>query len=169
MTDKCNQNDAIHMHINAARVVFEIQGDGTMSQCSSLRRCAEHCIEAGCEVMRFDLSQCIFIDSTFVGTLIHLKRLIAKKEHGSFALIQPADTCVSALRNMGILDYICVVDEPPSSDDGVSITATRDDTDTLQRTIVEAHQELAGVPGPAAEQFRRLAKRLALEYESTSA
>ncbi len=66
------------------------------------------------------------------------------------------------------MDYIRIVDGPASSDEGVTITATGNDADLLQRTILDAHRELADLPGPTAEQFRQLAERLKLEYDSMS-
>src|SRR5262245_5562772 len=54
------------------RVWVQVTGWGRMQQALPLRRFAEQCLAQGADSIRIDLRQCTYLDSTFLGTLLHL-------------------------------------------------------------------------------------------------
>ena len=80
---------------------FRVEGWGTMPQSLAIRRWVENQPPPAVQTLRIDLAHCTYMDSTFIGTLIFLKRLLAKAQ-GSFVLIHPSPECRQLLMKMGI-------------------------------------------------------------------
>src|SRR4051812_29955311 len=96
----------------AGTVLFQVEGVARMPQGLALRRAAEPCLAEGSPV-RIDLRRCTYMDSTFVGTLLVLRR--AAGCGGDLALVAPSTPCRDLLRQMGLDRVLSVVttDEPP--------------------------------------------------------
>jgi hypothetical protein len=136
-----------------------------MAQSLPLRRCAEGCLAAGATTLHIDLSLCTYLDSTFLGTLLRLR-------HGrgaacqTFALLTPSIECLELLRKMR-LDCVLPIGAgcaPPGP--WTELGDESADVDAFQRTVVQAHQQLAELPGPAGEPFRAVARLLTKEMEA---
>jgi len=156
-------------------VVFRVEGPATRNQSTAVRLFAEKCLETDRVEIRFHLGDCTYMDSTFLGTLLCLSRLLARLGKGMLSLISPSAECQRLLEQMGIREMLPAVDAPealegpwiPLSDEICNLDSSHLDSSHLDshfRTVVEAHQELASLPGPAGEQFKAVADGLASEY-----
>jgi anti-anti-sigma factor len=151
-------------------VVFRVEGPATRNQSTAVRLFAEKCLEADRVEIRFHLGDCTYMDSTFLGTLLCLSRLLARLGKGMLSLISPSAECQRLLEQMGIREMLPAMDTPEALE-GPWISLSEglcdldsSDLDSQFRTVVEAHQELASLPGPAGEQFKAVADGLASEY-----
>jgi len=143
-------------------ITFQVMGRATMTHSLPLRRYAEQGLAGGATALRVELRYCVYMDSTFLGTLLNLKRARGREGPVDFALVCPSPECCRLLHQTGVDDVFPVV-----TAEGLSATAwtelpcALEDVNACKRNVVQAHQELAGVPGPAAEPFRAVARCLA--------
>jgi anti-anti-sigma regulatory factor len=138
-----------------------------MVQSQPLRCVAEQSLADGALDFHIDLRHCTHMDSTFIGTLLFLKRTIDRRPQRSFRLVCPSTLCGRILEQMG-LDGVfttTTVDEPPA----VACTELPGDLQdpcAFKRNVLQAHQELANLPGPAGEPFRAVVRCLAQDPEA---
>jgi anti-anti-sigma regulatory factor len=149
------------------RAVFcRVEGWGTLAHGLGLRQFAERCLADGATTMRVDLQQCDYLDSTFLGTLVCLHRNFARCGPEGFALVAPAPPCRELLAKMK-LDAVLLVrpveDFPPG---GWTELPRDSEGEAFQTCVVQAHEELAKVPGPTSKSFHKLAAVLAKELEA---
>lgn len=146
----------VRFHQEGLTATFKVDGRGTMHQSSPLRRQAEACLSAGTLRIDVDLRDCIYMDSTFLGTLIILNKQLGERQ-GRFSLIAPSQACTKLLRQMGLDDYLGEQKDAVSPTTGWSELPTiLNDSQTMRRTVEQAHQELAGLPGKTGAQFEEV-------------
>src|SRR5438067_33806 len=83
-------------------MVIQVEGWGTMRQSLALRRFAEQCLAKGITGCRVDLCRCTYMDSTFLGTLLFVKRAVERHEGAEFAFVAVSPECSRLLRQMGL-------------------------------------------------------------------
>jgi anti-sigma B factor antagonist len=147
-------------------LTFQIEGRATAEIAPAVRRAAEICLAAGPASVRVDLQQCAYMDSTFIGTLLFLCRRANDRGPGCFSLVSPSAECLRLIRQIGCepLFPVAAADELPT-EGWTELPPDPDHLATLafKRNVVEAHQELAQVEGPARERYRNLADLVADE------
>jgi anti-anti-sigma factor len=136
-------------------------GQATMRQSPALRRRVERCLATEQLALRVNLEQCTYMDSTFIGTLLMFKRRLRE-----FALVAPSSECSRLLQKMGLGTVFCTLPQDPLPECADEVLDSEPAGDHFQRTIVEAHQELASMPGPAGVIFRGVAANLMQGWES---
>jgi anti-anti-sigma factor len=157
----------VRAHQQDQRLIFQVDGWTTMNQSLSFRRCAEQGLASGVTTLWVDLRRCTFMDSTFIGTLLFLKREAHRRPNGEFALVSPSEQCCKLFKQMGlegVFPIITAEDFPP--DAGTELTGGKDDLSAFKRNVVQAHQELASLEGPAGEPFRAVVRCLAKDLEA---
>jgi anti-anti-sigma factor len=146
-------------------VTFRVEGWVTMTHSLPLRRCAEQCLKEGASV-RVDLRHCQYMDSTFLGTLLFLHRL-AVKGRGKFSLVSPSCKCGELFQQVGLQNDFVVADaDEPDAEDWTILTNEPRDKGAFTSNVVQAHQELASLPGPAGDQFRAVVRSLTRDAAS---
>jgi len=135
---------------------FRVEGRCTMTQALPFRRQAESCLAQGCRLIRVDLRDCSHLDSTFLGTLLSLKKQL-ERHSGRFFLVSPSMACTRILEQMGLLDLL-PTESTLAVEDGNWTLLGSDSNDLLsfKRNVVEAHEELAALPGPTGQQFQEV-------------
>ncbi len=158
------QQGKIRVHQHDQTVTFQPEGHATMHRSPSVRRFAEQCLAGGMMVLYVDLRHCTHMDSTFLGTLLFLKRLVERQEEGKFALISPSPQCHQLLQQMGLDRVFPSVNmEDSGAGAWAELPSKPEDVAAFKRNVVQAHQELGRLEGPAGETFRELADQLAQE------
>ncbi len=152
----------VRFHQQERTLTFRVEGRATMNQSTPMRRCAERAVEAGATSICVDLRNCSYMDSTFLGTLLTLRKLLANRCHNELILVTPSEACARILQQMGLLDVLAIqaIETDPHVDWSELVTDTPD-AGTFKRTITQAHEELASLPGPAGEQFKAVARCMA--------
>ncbi len=163
------QQTMIRVHQHDQIMTLQIEGQATMKHSPAVRQFAEQCLADDTTALSVDLRHCTHIDSTFLGTLLFLKRLVERREAGRFALISPAPQCRQLLQQMGLEKIFPMVDreELPVSV-WKNLPSGPEDMLAFKRNVVQAHQELGRLEGPAGETFRELADQLAQELTAES-
>ena len=144
--------------------VVHLEGRGTMRESPTLRDFASGALEDGADIW-VDLSACEYLDSTFLGCLAVLQRC-AKMGRGSFAVVADASTSKRLLAGVH-LDRILDIQEdgPPVFGDAVALPTAAIERREFARHLIESHDRLAELGGPAAESFRRIAAQLQEEID----
>lgn len=150
--------------------VFLVEGCPTMPLALALRQSAEQALQQGVKDVRVDLRGCLYMDSTFLGTLLRLQRATRRDTAAHFALIEPSPECRALLQQVGIDDEFVIL--PAAELPAEGWTDLDDDTTdqrAFQTNVCQAHQELAGVAGPIGRTFHGVADCLARELAEQSA
>jgi anti-anti-sigma regulatory factor len=147
-------------------LTFQIEGYATMDHTLPFRRRAEQALAEGVTSLRIDLGRCLYMDSTFLGTLFMLKKAIDRKGLATFVLTALSAQCRRLLQQMRLEEYYPIqpMEELPA-DVWTELTGGRGDCDTFRNNVVQAHQELANLPGPAGEPFREVMRCVARDLE----
>jgi anti-anti-sigma factor len=161
-----NAPSGIEVHQDSEGLAFRVSGRASMHQCAALLKVAEESRAAGVKTLSVDLRDCVHMDSTFLGTLLRLKREMFTSEE-QFALVAPSTECTKLLHQMGMDRLLPVVDgASPQGDWRQLEDKNADPKSAFQETVVRAHQELANLSGSGGDQFRALATKLAKAWEA---
>lgn len=149
----------IRVHQSENSAIFGVIGQGTMHQSLPFRRMAECCLSNGVKRLCVDLRDCTHLDSTFLGTLLAL-RARAENSAANLILQSPSQACSRILLQAGLSEHFTQEEAPECPGPWIELPAGTDDVAGLKRNVIEAHQELAALPGPAGEQFRAVIRCL---------
>jgi anti-anti-sigma factor len=151
----------VRFHQQDQTVSFQVEGRGTMNNSLPLRRCAERFLAEGVTQVRIDLRECSYMDSTFLGTLLTIRKNL-ERVGGQMILIAPSTSCCRILDQMGLSDVLPAQADPlPPDTVWTEVGSEPTDIPSFKRNVTQAHEELANLPGAAGEQFKAVVRCLA--------
>jgi anti-anti-sigma factor len=154
----------IRARLDPTLLTLDVEGPATMMESAAVKQTASEHVSRG-RALRVDLRDCTTMDSTFSGTLLSLKRQLESAGR-RLTLVSPSAKVLELLRQMGLEDFYAIdVAERPSGT-WQELTQARPEDERLRRLVLEAHDELACVPGPNAGAFRTVVDELRREQES---
>lgn len=151
---------------------LKVEGRAMADVCPGLRSFCESQLTSERPTLYVLLDSCEHFDSTFLGTLLCLQKLHGKAGGKSVVLVTPAEACHQALKRMGAHLLFPIREEsPPAEADWKLISDEAADraSDEFQRQVVEAHSQLAAVPGPLGELYAPIARMAEREFQSRQA
>jgi anti-anti-sigma factor len=150
----------VRFHQQDQMVTFRVEGRGTMNNSLPLRRCAERFLSAGANQVRVDLRDCTYMDSTFLGTILTIKKTL-DRSNGQLVLVAPSTACCRILQQMGLSDVLPAQADPPAPGTAwTEVGSEPPDVQSFKRNVAQAHEELANLPGQAGEQFKAVVRCL---------
>jgi anti-sigma B factor antagonist len=156
----------IRVHKNDQRILFRVEGWAQMDLGVALRRTAEQWIKQGITTLLVDLQECCYMDSTFLGSLLFLKRTVEQRPGGQLALISPAQKCNTILEQMGILEVFPITTAAETATgEWTCLNCDMNDVEAFHMNVFQAHEQLACLPGPAAEPFKKMVRMMKQEME----
>jgi anti-anti-sigma factor len=138
-------------------LLFQVEGRANMHMALPVRCFTEEILGDQVTGVRVDLRRCTYMDSTFLGTLLFIKRATERLKGGEFALVSPSPECCQLLQQMGLRNFY-----PTVTADEIEALAWKelatdlDDPDGFRRNVIQAHRELALLPGKPGEAFREV-------------
>ncbi len=149
----------LRVHQNGPTITFQVEGQATVFLGLPLRRLAEQFRSTAGSILRVDLRRCCWMDSTFLGTLLLLFRSATCHAADSFSLISPSPECRRILRQMGV-DRICLIreEEELPAESWSEVQRCVDEGEEFRGKVLQAHKELAELPGPVGESFRAVVR-----------
>ncbi|HMF17060.1 MAG TPA: STAS domain-containing protein [Gemmataceae bacterium] len=154
------QQGSVRVCKDCHTVTFQVVGWGRMHQSMPVRRLSEQFLAEGIASVQVDLRHCTYLDSTFLGTLLTLKRASKKCRQAQFVLVSPSPECCRLFKQMGVEDCLPAITAPEPAGDWTELPCEPEDVDTFNRNVIQAHQELANLGGPAGAAFQAVARCL---------
>src|SRR5262249_47341066 len=110
-----NAQGGVRYHRHGTTVSFRGEGRCTMTPAGPVRTFAEACLAQGADLLRVDLRDCTYLDSTFLGTILHLYKSAVALGRFRLVLVAPSTACGKILGQMGLLEVLPT--EPPGPED----------------------------------------------------
>ena len=140
---------------------FQIEGWATIGQSLPFRRFVERSLKGITRKLWVDLRQCTYLDSTFLGTLLFIQRASSRLAGCEFRLLSPSPECACLFRQMGVAEvFQILLRDEPAVPAWTPLCKDADDQPGLQHTVLQAHEELAKLPGPAGASFQAVVRCL---------
>jgi anti-anti-sigma factor len=150
----------------ASGVLVQVEGRGTLKVSPALRQFAVHWLEdqPGTSTIVIDLSQCDYLDSTFLGCLAGLHRSYNRTLPHRFVVAASPDKSQQLLGPSHLNQVIDVTDVCPEPiGETLELTGPALSTADLGRHIMECHRLLATLDKSRNVAFRSIADQLARE------
>ncbi len=143
-------------------LVVRIVGRGTMQESLAFRAAVAPGLETA--VVIFDATHCGYIDSTFLGCLIWVKKACEQTAACRFFIAASSATRVKLFSTSSLDGYFDFVDASPEPlGKFVKIDIEKLDPKELGRHVMRCHELLADMGGSKARAFKAVADRLAKE------
>ena len=146
--------------------LVRVVGRGTLKDSPAFRAFVQRCLATRGYHVTVDLSDCDYLDSTFLGCLIGLHKMGG--EGDSRLKFYAQDGRCTRLFSWSMLDrYLQVSDRcPPTTDEFQEIPSCELDARELGVHIMQCHQRLAAAGGPEAEVFESIVAKLSKELDN---
>lgn len=163
-------NSGILGRIADAAVRLRVFGRAVAMQCPAVREFVRRGLEAGAREVRVELGECEYCDSTFMGTLLRIKKAAGEAGAAGPVLVAPSTEAEAIVRKMGLARLFDIVGEtPPPADDWEHLTEERAGTTSYEfkENIVVAHRELASNSETCAQIYDTIADAAEAELDRT--
>lgn len=165
-----DSSGTIFATLESRTAVVRVRGRAQAHQCPAFRRFAEQALSGQAARLQVDLSECDYFDSTFLGTLLQLRRTPGQDGGSVLSLVAPSEQCLQILRQMGVTPLFRIDPGGPADDDSQWDPLAEEQPGQcgldFKRNVVEAHQELAEVDGPMQDKYRVIAEIAAQDLAS---
>ncbi len=152
-------------------IYIYVAGEATMMVASTLKKFifditrqlddnAEHNIY-------INLSDCKYMDSTFIGTLIIVEKKCVDNLNKHILISEPSRYCEEVLQNMGLLKVFTIIQDMPDISEMHLTELEMRDMDRLENAILmfQAHEELSNVNEENKQQFKLVTETLKKEIQ----
>jgi anti-anti-sigma regulatory factor len=152
----------------AGGYVISLVGPGTLRESPAFQHFVIECLGQGCSVVA-DVTDCEYLDSTFLGCFIGLHKRALLCEAASFKVFADRGTRIRLFATSMLDRCLEFVDERPTVHGGrISLEFRKFDHRDLGRHVMNSHRELAELGGKDADKFAAIANRLQQELGSSS-
>ena len=147
-----------------------VDGRGTMAESPSAEAVAMRTLGGDPQTrVVFDLSNCDYLDSTFLGCIVHLFREHGAKKPSRFFVAAPPDRRKKLLGACRLDMLIPSLDAAPAAaGEWVQVPACPLGSKDLARHIMQCHKLLAELDSPMRQAFAKIAEQLARELDKPS-
>jgi anti-anti-sigma regulatory factor len=145
-----------------SRYTVRLSGKGTWRESCCCQQLAAQCLESSDASLVIDLSACEYLDSTFLGCLVELRRKFGKTEPPRVALIADDEHRAQLFghsRVDTILKFIDPSRETPPQWTKVPVAQSSD----AAQHIMQCHKALAELGGEQHTTFAKIAERMSQE------
>jgi anti-anti-sigma regulatory factor len=142
-------------------LVLRVVGRGTMQESVAFRAAAESNTDGG--IVIFDAMQCEYLDSTFLGCLIGIKKACEQSANRRFVIKACNATRVKLFSTSSLDKYFDFIETCPEPAELKPIDTGALDPTTLGRHAMRCHEHLAERGGREAAAFKSVADCLRKE------
>lgn len=157
-----SQFNVISVARTDAGYLVSVNGQGTRHESPAVRDFISGAMEDKAHVV-LDLSQCEYLDSTFLGCLVILHKRGC--EHGERFRVHADDAVINKLLHPTRLDTIipCCTTPPKTTGQTVPLPVIDLEREEFGRHLLDTHEELADIDSPSSDAFRLVADQLRRE------
>lgn len=141
-----------------------------MSESPAAHAFVERSIREGATSVYVDVSECAYLDSTFLGSLLDLHRRHGKEKPAKFSLVATPEARAKLFQPTHLHTVFNFADEVPKSVQtwvDLPCLPARTPGD-LARHVMECHQRLAEIDSPSRASFAAVAQQLERELSKTA-
>lgn len=144
--------------------MLKVIGAGSFEHSFSLRQYCDHFIQCGNERLLVDLSECTYLDSTFLGTLAG-PALKLRKTRGVLQVAGSSRRVLESIRTLGLDRIFECVDDLPAYDAAQlqPLESGAPQKETTGELLLQAHQTLLECDPRNAPKFQDLVSYLGSE------
>lgn len=157
-----DSSGTIFATFESSTAVVRVRGRAQAHQCPAFRRFAEEALSGHARRLQVDLSECEYFDSTFLGTLLHLRKTPGQDGGSMLTLVAPSEQCLQILGRMGARSLFRIDNGGPVDDSQQWHILPEEQPGQcgfdFKKNVVDAHQELAKVDGPMQDKYRMIAE-----------
>lgn len=141
--------DALLVALEAPKAYLHVRGRGSFKMAGTLKKFGGLAQEKGCAQLVIDMSECLGMDSTFMGVLAGLAMRLRKEAHGEVVMVNLGPKNHALLATLG-LDRLLRLVEPGAGEAAGLVPETSFarldvqpvDKRTQAQTMVDAHEDL---------------------------
>ena len=149
--------------------VIVVLGRGTCRESAAVEQFATQSLRADNCAVTIDLTACDYLDSTFLGCLVHLYRHFGLEQPSRFVIVASPEKVHKLLAPSRLDTLLPIVSKSPDIHDTLMVLPqTKVDEFQLGRHVMECHRLLADLGGPHAAAFANVANQLEKELLSKS-
>lgn len=142
--------------------LIALEGKGTLFQSPSFQELVDRCLREEASTLVVDLTDCEYLDSTFLGCLVSLHRRHNSGGRVCMEIHAPGGVRDALLRSSHLDRFFAFATGTPEIlGEATSVDMSRPDRDVLGRHVEEAHRRLAELGGDDAAAFGRIAQSVA--------
>ena len=148
--------EALRYKEKDAVLYIRAEGHVTAALCADLRFMIFERFDAEPTLkgMYVDLSECTYMDSTFMGLLVGFHKRLARVKAGKLRIVNPTKTARELLSGLGLLPLIEMIEEQvPFPSDMVDVLKTRSAGADL---LLKAHENLMELSEDNVKRFSTL-------------
>jgi len=159
--------EAVEAGIVAGRAGVRVVGRGSFRSASALRHFALAAIEQGTRDVVCDLTDCLSMDSTFIGVLAQIGLDLKRQEGGTLTLWGLSPKLDNGLRTLGLdrLAALRAAEAGSSAMAGAPLRPLDLGAGATDRTFLDAHVALADLSEENRERFRGVIQCLTAEQD----
>lgn len=180
MSDSGPYADSVQVAIADDKAIVRIRGRGSFQVSSAVKDFGSRAVQSGARTFLFDLTDCIGMDSTFMGTVAGLAfRLRKCAPAGRVLMLNLIPKTRNLLKTLG-LDQVVethMIDETPSElkpftrqpDHALDEVETQSDRQTNAETALKAHEDLVRLSADNLPKFKDVIEFLREDVKQESA
>lgn len=162
--DASTPQDKVWVAIHGRIALIRVEGRGSFRSSTALKEFGRSAIGAGCVKAVLDMSACVGMDSTFMGTLAGLATRLRQRENGGMILFNLNPRVRGLIATLG-LDRLVEAYETGSTPESLRELAALSDRmraldagssvrDEITRTMIEAHENLVSLTPENLPRFK---------------
>lgn len=156
--------------VSDGAVRLRVLGRAVALQCPAVRAFVKEGLSAGAKEVRVELGACEHCDSTFMGTLLRIRKAACEAGAVGPLLVAPSPQAEAIVRKMGLARLFTIEPTaPPVADDWQPLVAEESGTGSwdFKENVVVAHRELASNSDTCAEIYDTIADAAEAELNQT--
>ena len=148
--------EALFLKEVANTIFIRAQGHVTAALCSDLKSKIFERLEAKppIENVFVDLSECDYMDSTFLGLLVGINKRFLRFSERPLSIIRPSQACRDLLKTIGILRFVRIVDENVKFPDAMESVVTAEKA--TAEFLLDVHENLMDLNDDNKRRFSTL-------------
>ena len=157
----------IYIGIKNNDLYVVIQGKGTAEYCSELDTCIQKQLSSSdINHVYFDTKEALYLDSSFIGVILSVKKKLASKEN-SVCLLNPSDKVVDIFQIMGLNSFVpSIYDETMSCEEcPLEIHKKLENSISDIKLLLESHKTLMSTSCENHKRFALVEKVFQKELE----
>jgi anti-anti-sigma factor len=141
-------------------IFVKARGHITAAFCSDLKKRTFERIEkeAPIKAIVIDLSECSYMDSTFMGLIVGFKKMLSRHPETAVTLVRPDPVCMGLLKSIGLTRLVAISDQsldlPPYMENIAGKEAA------TAEFLLDAHENLMEISDENKARFSVLSKVL---------